>query len=233
MNGFPSHIFDQLVRRFLNNILEPKPNVYTVLKKMVISAFLLLADTLFEFEPKSLDFVTLLISILIRFVFRSSTRVSYFFPFNYKVPKFLKSGVVYLFKCRCCSTSYVGQTTRHLHTRVSEHLGIFPITGRPSSSPVMSSILSHLNSAGHSANFHDFKTLSTCSETYELMIHESLLISQQTQLNPFSMYKAAQFPSTFYNSTVSCPFFVPLSVLFLLCTTLYPLIPHLSWHFVI
>ena len=118
MNGFTSHMFDQIVRRFLNNIFKPKSNVYAVLKKMVISAFLSLADTLFKFEPKYLDFVTLLISIFIRFVFRSSTRVSYFFPFKHKVPKFLKSGVVYLFKCRCCSTSYVGQTTRHLHTRV-------------------------------------------------------------------------------------------------------------------
>ena len=72
----------------------------------------------------------------------------------------------------------MGQTTRHLHTRVSEHLGISPITGRPSSSSVMSSILSHLNSTGHSANFDDFKILSTCSETYELMIHESLLLSK-------------------------------------------------------
>ena len=58
------------------------------------------------------------------FVFRSSTRLSSFFPFKDKVPKFLRSGVVYLFKCRCCSASYVGQTTHHLHTRVSEHLGI-------------------------------------------------------------------------------------------------------------
>ena len=57
----------------------------------------------------------------IHFVFRSSTRISSFFSFGDKVPKLLRSGVVYLFKCRCCSASYVGQTTRHLHTRVSEH----------------------------------------------------------------------------------------------------------------
>ena len=90
----------------------------------------------------------------------------------------MRSGVVYLFKCRCCSASYVGQTTRHLHTRISEHLGISPITGKPSSSPVMSSIFSHLNSTGHSANFDDFEILSSCSDTCELMIHESLLISK-------------------------------------------------------
>ena len=84
----------------------------------------------------------------IRFVFRSSTRISSFFPFKDKVPKFLRSGVVYLFKCRCCSASYVGQTTCHLHTSVSEHLRISPITGKPSSSPPMSSIFSHLKTTG-------------------------------------------------------------------------------------
>ena len=47
----------------------------------------------------------------IRFVFRSSTRISSFFPFKDKVPKLMRSGVVYLFKCRCCSASYVVQTT--------------------------------------------------------------------------------------------------------------------------
>ena len=54
----------------------------------------------------------------IRLVFRSSTRISSFFPFKDKVPKLMRSGVLYLFKCRCCSASYVGQTTRHLHTRI-------------------------------------------------------------------------------------------------------------------
>ena len=35
MNGFPSHMLDQVVRRFFNHIFEPKPNVHTVPKKMV------------------------------------------------------------------------------------------------------------------------------------------------------------------------------------------------------
>ena len=108
--------------------------------------------SLFKIEPDHQIFNAAYPHHNIRFVFRSSTCISSFFPLKDKVPKFLKSGAVYLFKCRCCSTSYVSQTTRHLHTRVSEHLGISPVTGRPSSSPVMSSILSHLNCTGHSAN---------------------------------------------------------------------------------
>ena len=110
------------------------------------------------------------------FVFRSSTCLSSFFPFKDKVPKFLRSGVVYLFKCRCCSASYVGQTTNHLHTRVSEHLGISPIMGKPSSNPPMSSIFSHLKTTGHTASFDDFQILFSCSDDCEIMIHESLLI---------------------------------------------------------
>ena len=115
----------------------------------------------------------------VRFVFRSSTRLSSFFPFKDKVPKFLRSGVVYLFKCRCCFASYVGQTTRHVHTRVSEHLGIYRITGKPSSNPPMSSIFSHLETTGHSASFDDFQILSSCSDDRKIIIHESLLISKR------------------------------------------------------
>ena len=119
----------------------------------------------------------------IRFVlsflhFRSSRRISSEFLFKDKVPKYLRSSVVYFFKCRCCSASYVGQTTRHLHTRISEHLGISPITGKHSTNPAISSILSHTNASGHPANFDDFQILSSSSDSYELMIHESLLINK-------------------------------------------------------
>ena len=78
----------------------------------------------------------------------------------------------------CGTASNVGQTTRHLHTRISEHLGISPITGKHSTNPAISSILSHTNASGHPANFDDFQILSSSSDSYELMIHESLLINK-------------------------------------------------------
>ena len=131
----------------------------------------------------------------------------------------MRSGVVYLFKCRCCSASYVGQATRHLHTRISEHLGISPITGKPSSSPVMSSIFSHLNSTGHSANFDDFEILSSCSDTCELMIHESLLISKfKPSLNVQGSSKQGRL--TFYNCFLCLSFFLSPCCIVLLCTIL-------------
>ena len=38
------------------------------------------------------------------------------------VPFALKSHVVYKFVCGSCNASYIGETTRHLATRIKEHL---------------------------------------------------------------------------------------------------------------
>ena len=175
LNGFPSHMFDWIVRHFLDNTFQPKPSILTAPKKIIYFCLPFTGSHSLQIRTQINRLCNAAFPHLdIRFVFR----ISSFFPFKDKVPKFLRSGVVYSFKCRCCSASYVGQSTRHLHTRISEHLGISPITGKPSSSPAMSSIFSHINSSGHSASFDDFKIISSSSDSYELMIHESLLISK-------------------------------------------------------
>ena len=38
------------------------------------------------------------------------------------IPKFLKSFVVYKSVCPGCKACYIGETTRHLPTRIKEHL---------------------------------------------------------------------------------------------------------------
>ena len=40
------------------------------------------------------------------------------------VPRSLRSNVVYKFNCAECNSAYVGETSRHLSTRVREHLYI-------------------------------------------------------------------------------------------------------------
>ena len=107
-NGFLSHMFDHLVRRFLYNMFDPKPTVYTVPKKIV---FFCLPFTGSHSLQICIQITRLCNAayphLNIRFVFRSSTRISSFFPFKDKVPNLMRSRVVYLFKCRCCSASYV------------------------------------------------------------------------------------------------------------------------------
>jgi hypothetical protein len=88
---------------------------------------------------------------------------------------------VYQFMCQCCSALYVGQTRRHIHTRVSEHMGVSLLTGKERSISTMSSILAHKHMHKHPVSASDFKMLSSGTSERDLLIRESLLISQ---LNP-------------------------------------------------
>ena len=108
-------------------------------------------------------------------------RLSNFFPFKDKIPGELRSHVVYLYKCQCCSGLYVGQTRRHIHTRISEHMDVSPLTGKKRSVSTMSGILAHIHTTKHQISLSDFKILSTASSEADLLIRESLFISK---LNP-------------------------------------------------
>ena len=110
-------MFKRITRRFLDNTFDPKPSVQTVPKKIIY--FCLPFTGIHSFQIRTqIDRLCngVFPHLDTRFVFRPSRRIASFFPFKDKVLKYLRSSVVYLCKCRCCSASYVGQTmaTRHL-----------------------------------------------------------------------------------------------------------------------
>ena len=83
-------------------------------------------------------------------------------------PKYLKSGVVYLFTCAACNDSYVGETSRHFDTRVHEHLF-------KASQP--SSIYKHLQGNAEcksKCNESCFKIIDSARTKFTLEIKESL-----------------------------------------------------------
>ena len=122
--------------------------------------------------------------IQLRCIFQLVQRLSSFLRFKDRIPLGLRSRVVYKFECQCCDTLYFGETIRHLHTRISEHMGISACTGRPLSKPSFSNILSHHQSSGHPIDSDNFSILTSCSSNFELLLRESLLISKfQPSLN--------------------------------------------------
>ena len=135
--------------------------------------------------------------ISVRFVFRPSLRLAHFFSFKDRMPNGLKSRVVYLFKCRCCNASYVGQTSRLLHTRIADHLGISALTGKERANPSTTNILSHHHDTGHPTTSDDFTILSHSSSsiTHELLIRESLLIHK---LNPILNSQSSSIPLSLF-----------------------------------
>ena len=86
----------------------------------------------------------------------------------------LKSGVVYKFKCASCNACYVGETSRHLTTRIREHL----------EKDKNSHIFKHLANSNICKEMSDagcFSILDTAETKYKLRIKEGMHISW---LNP-------------------------------------------------
>ena len=90
--------------------------------------------------------------------------------YNDSYPSVLNSKVVYKFVCANCNASYVGQTHRHLTTRIDEHFG----------KDKKSHIYQHLMSSADCLNACSrdcFSILDTARTKHQLRIKESLFIS--------------------------------------------------------
>ena len=85
-----------------------------------------------------------------------------------RIPKYLKSGVVYQFICAGCNDSYVGETFRYFDTRVHEHLN-------KSSCPT--SIFKHLQEKPNCKEKCDktcFKIIDSANTKFTLEVKEAL-----------------------------------------------------------
>ena len=71
----------------------------------------------------------------------------------------------------------MGQTTRHLHTRVAEHMGVSSRTRRSLSAPLFSSVREHSHRTGHVFTEKDFRIVTKARTKYDLGILESLVIA--------------------------------------------------------
>ena len=112
-----------------------------------------------------------------------------------------KSCVVYTYEC-CCSNSYIGQTSRHLETRIKEHVPKCVkeyIKDQPkkmgnatSNAIKRSSISEHLVKhpvCGKSYNEMRFKILRSCTNNFDLVKIEAIYI----HLNKPKLCKQKEF----------------------------------------
>ena len=109
----------------------------------------------------------------LRVVFSTTFKIGNLFRVKDGTPHNLQSMVIYEFCCLSCNARYAGQTTRHLKTRVAEHMGISSRTGRLLSAPLFSSIREHSHKTGHVFNEHYFRIIDKARKKYDLGILES------------------------------------------------------------
>ena len=107
-------------------------------------------------------------NIDIKLVF-SSFKIGNMFSVKDPVPSGLRAGVVYKFLCAGCSACYVGETTRHVSTRVREH----------TFSDRTSHVFKHLQNSDHCRTLCSndcFSILDHASTTFQLKIKEAIHI---------------------------------------------------------
>ena len=102
------------------------------------------------------------------------------FPNKDKMSHFLSSNVVYKFNCEHCRACYIGETKRHLSTRVHEH-----ITGKPS--PTEISLHVHVAKQEHFTILARTKYTKIAEALYIKNEHSELL-NERNASYPLSLF---------------------------------------------
>ena len=115
----------------------------------------------------------------VKLIFNNRNTVGNLFRYKDNIAPLLQSNVVYKYLCGQRSDSYIGETKRHLKSRVAQHKGISPRTGLPSKNPPNSKIYHHYAATGHDILSENFSILSS-NEPYLIKISESLAIGKNS-----------------------------------------------------
>ena len=113
-----------------------------------------------------------------RIVFQSKCKLINFFAFKDEIPIFLRSGIVYKFKCDGFNATYYSRTKRHFKVRMCEHLGVSALTGKRVKGDNDSAVKEHHLFCNHSSGFDNFFILASNNNDSKVTLMESLLISR-------------------------------------------------------
>ncbi|XP_071811646.1 uncharacterized protein [Apostichopus japonicus] len=121
-NQFPSHLIDKVVKSYLQNKVSPK----NIIDPVSHNTRFYKLPYIGNFSGHAQNKVRQLIKshctdIDVKLVF-ISFKVRNMCVVKDMIPSYLKSRVVYKFICTSCNACYIGETHRHLSTRISEHL---------------------------------------------------------------------------------------------------------------
>ena len=164
-NQFPEHLINKVVSTYLdkNNTSALSDNNDTFYFRLPYLPFSNFAQRKLRTLIK-----TYCNNLKIKLVF-SSFKIKNLIRVKDFVPRSLRSCVVYKFTCAECNSVYVGETSRHISTRVREHLF----------SDKNSHIFKHLQSSDackNACNETCFKVIDSARTHYQLKIKEALHI---------------------------------------------------------
>ena len=173
-NGYPISFIDKCFKTFLDRLYLKRPQVLTAEKKTLTLVLPFLGELFLQTRTKLQKVLKRTLgSCKIQIVFKNQRSLSHVFCFKDRLPCFFVSCVVS--QCGRCSTSYYGETDRHLQVRSVEHIGVSPLTFRKVKSSAESSICNHLLFCNYDPSFDDFTILNQGTSKFLLEIKQSLL----------------------------------------------------------
>lgn len=176
-NNFPLNLVENTIFHKINSFYNKKSLSYDVPKQIVYSSLPFFGQFNKYITKEIQDLTnTFFPQIHLKLVFKNNFTIGSFFRYKDKMPTYLQSKVVYLYTCDQCRITYCGETTRHLQTRIAEHIGISDRTNRPVSKPLHSSIRDHAEQSDHPIIKPNFKILSTCNNNQDIRTIESIFI---------------------------------------------------------
>ena len=122
---FPSWLIDKSVKGYLKKIKTTEQDVDTATSDTSKCHFYKLPYIGFysTYTGKKISSIInkYCKNLIVKVIFSPFKLSSMFSPKDF-IPDSLKSCVVYQFTCASCGARYIGETSRHFHTRVNEHL---------------------------------------------------------------------------------------------------------------
>ena len=161
-NGYNYFVVMRKIAEKMEKSRNPAPSIDTVSKRIVYCKVPFISNIhnrnlkteihklIKEFFPH----------VNLRLIFSNNFTISKMFPYKDKIPTFVHGNVVYKYRCGICHSSYIGETSRHFSTRVSEHRGFSSRTGAPLQK-TNSNIYNHFLETGHTIIKNDFSILGT------------------------------------------------------------------------
>jgi len=189
LNMFPINFIEKNIRTTLNRLLVPVEPTLTVSKDVIYMKLPYLGTISHCLERKLSNLIkTHYSTVTLKVVYTTSLSLSNLFKFKDKVPKPLRSSIVYKFTCGSCDATYIGKTSRNLFMRIEEHKGFsFRNTNYKLTRPNKSSIRSHCEAKNHSFSSENFEILDSSPFDFDLIILESLWIwKEKPNLNEYS-----------------------------------------------
>ena len=178
-NGFPTTLVNDIIGSFLNNRYDRQNYIDSSAQCFYVTLPYFGKHSEKLKSDLSVLFCKYFKDISFNFILVNSFKIDSFFSFKDRLPKGMRSSLIYKYSCVRCTSEYIGSTTRILTTRVAEHAGRSHRTDRILANPPHSNIRDHAETCGSPIVLDNFNIIDSCNNSNDLRILESLYIHKE------------------------------------------------------